>query len=67
MKHLTNIILGTLGNGYTNEGSLVQNGHDFTIYKKYQEEFYIVMKNCYELSEVLTSNDDVKNWINNHV
>lgn len=67
MKHLINIIVSNLGDGYTNEETLVQNGHDFTIYKKYQEEFYIVMKNDYELSEVLISKDDVTNWINNHV
>lgn len=67
MKHLTNIIVSNLGVDYTKENSVVQNGHDFIVYKKFQEDFFIIMKDNSELSEVLISNDDVTNWINTHV
>lgn len=67
MKHLTNIIVSNLGVDFTNEDPIVQNGHEFIVYKKFQEDFFIVMKNNGELSEVLTSNEDVTNWINTHV
>lgn len=67
MKHLTNIIVSNLGVDFTKEDPIVQNGHDFTVYKKFQEDFFIVMKDENELSEVLTSSEDVTNWINNHV
>lgn len=67
MKHLINIIVSNLGVDYTIKSILVQDGHDFIVYKKYEEDFFIVMKNSAELSEVLTSNEDVTNWINNHV
>jgi hypothetical protein len=67
MKHLTNIIVSNLGVDYTKENFIVQNGHDFIIYKKFEEDFFIVMKDNNELSEVLISNEDVTNWINNHV
>jgi hypothetical protein len=67
MKHLTNIIVSNLGIDYTKENTVTQNGHDFIIYKKFEEDFFIVMKDNSTLSEVLISNDDVTNWINNHV
>lgn len=67
MKHLTNIIVSNLGVDFTNGDPIVQNGHEFIVYKKFQEDFFIVMKNNGELSQVLTSNEDVINWINNHV
>lgn len=67
MKHLTNIIVSNLGVDFTKEATIVQNGHEFIIHKKFQEDFFIIMKNSGELSEVLTSNEDVTNWINNHV
>jgi hypothetical protein len=66
MKHLTNIIVSNLGVDFTKEDSIVQNGHDFIIFKKFQEDFFIVMKDNDELSELLTSNEDITNWINNH-
>jgi len=66
MKHLTNIIVSNLGVDFTKEDSIVQNGHDFIIFKKFQEDFFIVMKDNDELSELLTSNQDITNWINNH-
>jgi hypothetical protein len=67
MKHLTNIIVSNLGVDYTKEDPIVQNGHEFTVYKKFEEDFFIVMKNNGELSQVLISNEDVTNWINTHV
>jgi hypothetical protein len=67
MKHLTNIIVSNLGADFTKEDTIVQNGHDFIVYKKFEEDFFIVMKDNSELSEVLISNDDVTNWINSHV
>lgn len=67
MKHLTNIIVSNLGVDYTKEDPIVQNGHEFIVYKKFEEDFFIVMKNNGELSQVLTSNEDVTNWINTHV
>jgi hypothetical protein len=67
MKHLINIIVSNLGVDFTKEDTIVQNGHEFVIYKKFGEDFFILMKNNGELSEVLTSNEDVTNWINNHV
>jgi len=67
MKHLTNIIVSNLGVDYTKEDPIVQNGHEFIIYKKFEEDFFIVMKNNGELSQVLISNEDVTNWINTHV
>ena len=67
MKHLTNIIVSNLGVDYTKEPTIIQNGHEFAIYKKYQEDFFIIMKDGGQLSEVLTSNEDIINWINNHV
>jgi hypothetical protein len=66
MKHLTNIIVSNLGVDYTKEDSIVQNGHDFIVFKKFQEDFFIIMKDSNELSELLTSNEDVTNWINSH-
>lgn len=66
MKHLTNIIVSNLGIDFTSEDPIVQNGHEFIVYKKFQEDFFIIMKNNGELSQVLTSNEDVTNWINNH-
>jgi hypothetical protein len=66
MKHLTNIIVSNLGVDYTKEDSIVQNGHDFIVFKKFQEDFFIIMKDSNELSELLTSNEDVTNWINTH-
>lgn len=67
MKHLTNIIVSNLGVDFTKGDLIVQDGHEFIVHKKFQEDFFIVMKNHGELSEVLTSNEDVINWINNHV
>lgn len=67
MKHLNNIIVSNLGVDFNIQDPIVQNGHEFIIYKKFQEDFFIVMKNNGELSEVLTSNEDVTNWINTHV
>lgn len=67
MKHLTNIIVSNLGVDFTKEDPIVQNGHEFIIHKKFEEDFFIVMKNNGELSQVLTSNEDVTNWINTHV
>lgn len=67
MKHLTNIIVSNLGVDYTKEDPIVQNGHEFIVYKKFEEDFFIVMKNNGELSQVLISNEDVTNWINTHV
>ena len=66
MKHLTNIIVSNLGVDYTKEDPIVQNGHDFIVYKKFQEDFFIIMKDNGILSDVLTSNEDVTNWINNN-
>lgn len=67
MKHLINIIVSNLGADFTKQEDKIQNGHDFIVYKKFEEDFFIVMKDNNELSEVLTSNEDVTNWINNHV
>ena len=66
MKHLTNIIVSNLGIDFTKGEHIVQNGHDFIIFKKFEEDFFMVMKDNSELSEVLISNDDVTNWINNN-
>lgn len=66
MKHLINIIVSNLGSDFTNEGITTENGHDFNVYKKFKEDFFIIMKDNSELSEVLTTNEDVTNWINNH-
>lgn len=66
MKELTNIVSNLLGSDHTIENSYYNNNNHFYIYKKYEGDQCLVIKNFTELSPLLDNLIEANNWVNNN-